>query len=93
MLSPTHPGDVLSDEISEMGISISELARQLDVPANRLSQIVRGQRSISGDTALRLGHWFGTSGQFWMNLQAKYDLLTAQDAAGTTIDKLPTRAA
>ena len=65
-----HPGEVLADELEEIGISPTELARQLAVPANRISQIVKGKRAITGDTALRLGHWFGMSSQFWLNLQA-----------------------
>ena len=88
-----HPGFVLKDELEELSLSVSELARQVGVPANRLSQIVRGKRSVSGDTALRLGHWFGMNPQFWMNLQAGYDLAQARAAVGTMVDRLPTRAA
>ena len=88
-----HPGDVLKDELEEHSLSVSELARQIGVPANRLSQIVRGKRSVSGDTALRLGHWFGMNPQFWMNLQASHDLALARAAVGTLVDQLPTRAA
>ena len=62
-----HPGEILNDELQEVGVSAAELARQIDVPANRISQIINGKRSITGDTALRLGHWFGTSAQFWHN--------------------------
>jgi addiction module HigA family antidote len=65
-----HPGKVRADELQEIGISPTELARQLSVPANRISQIVKGKRAITGDTALRLGHWLGTSPQFWLNLQS-----------------------
>jgi addiction module HigA family antidote len=61
---------VRADELQEIGISPTELARQLSVPANRISQIVKGKRAITGDTALRLGHWLGTSPQFWLNLQS-----------------------
>lgn len=88
-----HPGDVLKDELEELNLSVSELARQIGVPANRLSQIVRGKRTITGDTALRLGHWFGMNPQFWMNLQTSYDLAQARAAIGTVVDQLPTRAA
>ncbi len=91
--TPIHPGEILADELEELGLSAAELARQLAVPANRITQIVAGKRSISGDTALRLGHWFRTSAQFWLNLQTAYDLAVAQRAAGKTIAKLPTRAA
>jgi antitoxin HigA-1 len=86
-----HPGEVLKDELEELGITPTELARQIDVPANRMSQIIQGKRSITGDTALRLGHWFKTDPQFWMNLQAQFELVAAQEAAGKTIQALPTR--
>jgi addiction module HigA family antidote len=88
-----HPGEILRDELQEIGISLAELARQLDVPPNRISQIVNGHRNITGDTALRLGHWFGMSAQFWLNLQSAYDLRLAADKAGTDISKLPQRVA
>lgn len=88
-----HPGEILRDELQEMDISATELARQLDVPPNRLSQIINGRRGISGDTALRLGHWFGMSAQFWLNLQSAYDLRLAADKAGNDIAKLPQRVA
>lgn len=88
-----HPGEVLGDEIAEMEISIAELSRQISVPPNRLSQIIAGKRSITGDTALRLGHWFNMEPQFWMNLQSQYDLALAKKEAGKTIETLPTRAA
>ena len=75
-----HPGEILGDELAELGVAPTELARQLRVPPNRISQIIAGKRSISGDTALRLGHWFGTSPQFWINLQSQFDLaVAAQD--------------
>ena len=77
----------------ELNLSVSELARQIGVPANRLSQIVRGKRTVTGDTALRLGHWFGMNPQFWMNLQAGYDLAQARAALGTKLTQLPSRAA
>jgi len=88
-----HPGEILRDELQEMDISATELSRQLDVPPNRLSQIINGRRGISGDTALRLGHWFGMSAQFWLNLQSAYDLRLAADKAGNDIAKLPQRVA
>lgn len=84
-----HPGEILADELEETGLSATELARQLRVPANRITQIIQGKRSITGDTALRLGHWFGTSAQFWLNLQAGYDIRQAMDRAGSEIAKLP----
>lgn len=86
-----HPGQILKDELTELGVSAAELARQIGVPANRVSMIIAGKRSISGDTALRLGHWFGQSAEFWMNLQAHHDLVTAREAIGDEIATLPTR--
>lgn len=87
-----HPGEVLADELEEIGVSPTELARQLAVPPNRISQIIQGKRAISGDTALRLGHWLGTSPQFWLNLQSAYDVRIAEKLSGAEIRKLPTRA-
>ena len=86
-----HPGEILADELEGLGIKPTELARQIDVPPNRISQIINGKRSITGDTALRLAHWFGTRPEFWLNLQASYDLRLAEQEAGTQIRKLPTR--
>jgi addiction module HigA family antidote len=88
-----HPGEILADELEELTITPTELARQLSVPANRITQIIQGKRAITGDTALRLGHWFGTSAQFWLNLQSAYDIKVAQSLAGDEIEKLPTRLA
>ena len=87
-----HPGEVLADELEEIGISPTELSRQLAVPANRISQIIQGKRAISGNSALRLGHWFGMSPQFWLNLQSAYDMRVAEKTSGAEIKKLPTRA-
>ena len=87
-----HPGEVLADELEEIDISPTELARQLAVPANRITQIIQGKRAISGDTALRLGHWFGMSPQFWLNLQCAWEVRMAEKVAGAEIRKLPTRA-
>jgi antitoxin HigA-1 len=92
-LKAIHPGEILADELEERQVSASELARQIDVPANRISQLLRGNRAITGDTALRLGHWLGMNPQFWMNLQSQYDLALAQEASGRDIEKLPTIAA
>lgn len=85
-----HPGEILGEEIAELDVTPTELARQLRVPPNRISQIIAGKRSISGDTALRLGHWFGTSPQFWINLQSQFDLATADQRTGDAIRALPT---
>ncbi len=92
-LPAMHPGEVLNDELETLGISATGLARQLNVPANRITQIVRGKRAITGDTALRLGHWFGMNPQFWLNLQSAYDLWRASEAAGAEIEALPSRPA
>ncbi|MEW5425082.1 HigA family addiction module antitoxin [Amorphus sp. 3PC139-8] len=86
-----HPGLVLQDELAELGITPTEFARQIDVPANRVSQIIAGKRSITGDTALRFGHWFGTDPQFWLNLQTQYDLAVAHSETGEAIRHLPTK--
>ena len=86
-----HPGEILAEELAELGVSPTELSRQLAVPPNRITQIIRGNRSITGDTALRLGHWFKTSPQFWLNLQAAYDLRIAQEQTGREIARLPSR--
>jgi addiction module HigA family antidote len=87
-----HPGEVLGRELEELGVSPTEFARQIGVPANRVSQIIAGKRAITGDTALRLGHWFGVEAQFWINLQGAYDLRIAAEEAGDVIAKLPRRA-
>lgn len=85
-----HPGEHLAEELRELGMSAAELARQIGVPTNRVTQIMLGTRGITGDTALRLGHFFGTSAQFWLNLQSLYELRVAEEKAGKAIKKLPT---
>src|SRR5580693_3335617 len=85
-----HPGEHLSEELQTLGMSAAELARNLDVPTNRITQILNGQRAVTGDTALRLAHFFGTTPQFWLNLQSLYELRLAQQKAGKTIKALPT---
>jgi len=89
-LTAIHPGEHLSEELKALGMSAAELARRLDVPTNRVTGILNGKRAITGDTALRLGHFFGTSAQFWMNLQSLYELRLAQRKAGKSIRALPT---
>src|SRR2546422_8690193 len=84
-----HPGDQLAEELKTLEMSAAELARQLKVPTNRVTGILNGQRAITGDTALRLGHFFGTSPQFWLNLQTLYDLRVAEERAGKIIRALP----
>jgi addiction module HigA family antidote len=85
-----HPGEHLADELRELGMSAAELARQLDVPTNRVTEILNGRRAITGDTALRLAHFFGTTAEFWLNLQSLYELRIAQKKAGNSIKRLPT---
>lgn len=88
-LAAIHPGEHLALELEELGMSASELARKLDVPANRITAILNGQRAITGDTALRLAHFFGTSAEFWLNLQSLYELRIAEKIAGSSIRSLP----
>ena len=89
-LTPIHPGIHLAEELEELGMSAAELSRQLDVPVNRITAIVNGQRGVTADTALRLGHWFGTSPEFWLNLQRLYELRLARQEFGDRAKKLPT---
>ncbi len=91
--SAIHPGEHLAEQLEELGMSAAELGRQLGVPTNRVTAILHGRRSITGDTALRLGHFFGGSPQFWLNLQALYDLRIAERKAGGKIKSLPTLSA
>jgi addiction module HigA family antidote len=84
-----HPGEHLTEELEALDLSAAELARKMNVPTNRITQILNGTRSITGDTALRLAHFFGTSAQFWLNLQSLYDLRLAEEKAGKSIKALP----
>ena len=88
-LTAIHPGEHLAEELEELNMSAAELARQLQVPTNRITAIINGQRAITGDTALRLAHFFGTSAEFWLNLQSLYDLRVAAQKAGKSIKTLP----
>jgi antitoxin HigA-1 len=88
--TPIHPGEHLREELETLQMSAAELSRQLGVPTNRVTGILNGQRSITGDTALRLAHFFGTSPEFWLNLQSLYDLRLARQKSGKAIDRLPT---
>ena len=88
-LTAIHPGEHLAVELKELGMSAAELARKLDVPTNRVTSILHGQRAITGDTALRLAHFFGTSPEFWLNLQSLYELRLAQKKVGKSIAALP----
>jgi len=88
--SAIHPGKHLAEQLEQLDMSAAELGRRLGVPTNRLTAILHGRRSITGDTALRLGHFFGNSPQFWLNLQALYDLRLAEKKVGGAIRFLPT---
>jgi addiction module HigA family antidote len=88
--SAIHPGEHLAEQLDALAMSAAELGRQLGVPTNRVTSILNSQRAITGDTALRLGHFFGNSPQFWLNLQAAYELRIAQQKAGPAISALPT---
>ena len=84
-----HPGEILKDELEELGVSRAAFARQIEVPPNRVSQIIAGKRSVTGDTALRFGHWFDVEPQFWLNLQSQFDLAAAERSSGAAIKALP----
>lgn len=85
-----HPGEHLAEELHALNMSASELARQLQVPTNRVTGLLNGQRAITADTALRLAHFFGTSAEFWMELQSLYRLRLAEAKTGKMIEQLPT---
>ena len=91
--TPIHPGEILREELELLGLSAAEFARQLDVPTNRITGILNEQRGITADTALRLGHWFGTSAEMWLNMQKLYELRLAEQENGAEIRKLPKRRA
>jgi len=84
-MRPVHPGEILRDELDELGLSANALAHALDVPANRISAILNGQRGVTADTALRLSRFFGTTPQVWLNLQKTYELRVAENASGKQI--------
>ena len=84
-MRPVHPGEILGEELQELGMSANALARALSVPTNRITAILKGQRGISADTALRLSHYFGTTPQFWMNLQQAFELRRAETESGKEI--------
>ncbi len=84
-----HPGEHLAEELSALGMSAAELARQLGVPTNRITEILNRRRSITGDTTLRLAHFFGTSAEFWLNLQSLYEIRLAKQRSGKSIRALP----
>ncbi len=84
-MPPVHPGEILRGELTELGMSANALAKALDVPANRISAILKGRRAITADTALRLAQFFGASARFWLNLQQSYDLKVAERTIGEKI--------
>lgn len=86
-LEPIHPGEILAEDLQDAGVSLNQLARSLRVPMNRISAIVNGKRSITASTALRLARYFGTSAEYWMNLQTAYDLAVAERAGGKQMDR------
>lgn len=90
MREPIHPGETLREDLDALGMSAAELARRIEVPVNRITEILNGRRSVTGDTALRLGRFFGTSGEFWLNLQKLYELRRAEQKNGAKIARLPT---
>jgi antitoxin HigA-1 len=90
MMEAIHPGEHLAEELKEMRMSAAEFSRQIGVPTNRVTQILNGRRSITGDTALRLAHFFGTSAEFWLNLQSLYEIKLAEKKSGRAIKALPT---
>ena len=91
--TPIHPGEILREELEILGVSAAEFARQLNVPTNRVTGILNEKRAVTADTALRLGHWFGTSAEMWLNLQKLYELRLAEAEKGAEIRKLPKRKA
>ena len=84
-----HPGETLREDLDALGMSAAELARRIEVPVNRITEILNGRRAVTGDTALRLGRFFGTSGEFWLNLQKLYELRRAEQKNGAAIARLP----
>ena len=91
--TPIHPGEILADELEEIGLSAKRLADVLEVPPNRLYQILAGRRNITADTALRLAQYLGTSADLWMNLQSAYELDLARQLTGKAIQRIPKRGA
>jgi len=91
--TPIHPGEILADELQELGMSAADLARAVHVPANRITQIIAGKRSISAASALRLGKWFGTGPHLWLNLQKAYELDLARQEIGNDLETIEPRKA
>lgn len=89
VMKAVHPGEILKEELDELGVTPNRVCAQIDVPPNRISQIITGKRAVTGDTALRFGHWFGTEPQFWLNLQGAYEIRIAEEKVGGEIVRLP----
>jgi addiction module HigA family antidote len=89
--TPIHPGEILADELEEIGLSAKKLADVIEVPPNRLYQLLAGKRNVTADTALRLSRYFGMSADFWMNLQSAYELDLARQQVGKAIQRIPRR--
>ena len=89
--TPIHPGEILADELEELGLSAKKLADVIEVPPNRLYQLLAGKRNVTADTALRLARYFGMSADFWMNLQSAYELDRARQQVGKAIQRIPKR--
>ncbi len=89
--TPIHPGEILADELEEIGLSAKKLADVIEVPPNRLYQLLAGKRNVTADTALRLSQYFGMSADFWMNLQSSYELDLARQQHGKEIQRIPKR--
>ncbi|MEF3365588.1 HigA family addiction module antitoxin [Methylocystis sp. 9N] len=87
-----HPGEILARHLRDLGLTASDLARDIDVPVNRVTAIINGQRGVTADTALRLGHWFGVEPEDWLELQTQYELALARSASGARIKSLPSLA-
>ena len=84
-----HPGQILKDELAEIDVTPTSFARQIDAPPNRIRQIISGKRSVTADTALQLGHWFGVDPQFWLNLQTQFDLTVTEGRIGAAVRESP----
>lgn len=91
--APVHPGRILAEDLSDAGVSMNQLAKAIQVPMNRISAIVNGQRGITGDTAVRLARYWGTTPEYWMNLQSAYELELAHDSIGNSISHIKPRSA
>ncbi|HMF79222.1 MAG TPA: HigA family addiction module antitoxin [Bryobacteraceae bacterium] len=89
--TPIHPGEILGDELGEIGLSAKKLADVIQVPSNRIYQLLAGKRNVTADTALRLSRYFGMSADFWMNLQSAYELDLARGQNGKAIQQIPKR--